>query len=84
MSTAKTPEVPRPPLADAAGSAVCNWYKTGKGMRCDSPAIWSAPTQRGQWLLCDFHKTMLLSSYNDEYRKKDEPRWKRLPLPPNK
>lgn len=63
-------------------AAICEWEKS-KGVMCDSHAVWTAPTQRGRWMLCDFHKTMLLTSYNETYRRVDEPKWRRLPMPPN-
>ena len=51
----------------------CNWLISFKKsyLNCDRRAIW----RNGNWILCDFHKNLLLNSYNEKYKIRDTPNW---------
>jgi len=58
----------------------CEW--TIKKGKCGAPAAWQHATiQRGVmriWSLCEHHKSILLESYNEKTRAKEEPEWTRI------
>lgn len=61
----------------------CDWtsrYKDGeKCERCINAPRYKMLTDRGTiWKLCGKHKELLLSSYNREWYKKEEPLWRRF------
>lgn len=58
---------------------LCQWTMNGfrkkEHRQCDLKAVWSRHGEK-PWLLCDAHKRMLLESYNEQFRAKEEPEWK--------
>ena len=76
----------QPSLAPATCSASrCEWWTGNKKQgfeTCPNQADWQWPNPRGKiWKLCDAHKRLVLESYNEATRKKEEPEWTRLVTP---
>ena len=65
----------------------CEWWTGNKKQgfeTCPNQADWQWPTPRGKtWMLCDYHKRLVLESYNAATRKKEGPEWTRI-VTPNK
>ena len=51
----------------------CNWTTSfvKPYQECGKFAIW----KNENWILCDYHKNLLLNSYNQESKIKDLPNW---------
>ncbi len=77
-------------LAAPHGSAAkCEWWSGDKKSgftTCQNAADWqhSKWTSKGErvWKLCDHHKQLLLASYNETWRAKEQPEWTPI-MPPN-
>lgn len=75
--------------APSGSAAKCEWWTGDKKSgftTCQNAAGWQHTkwTPKGErvWKLCDNHKQLLLSSYNETWRAKEQPEWTPI-MPPN-